>query len=252
VKLSPLKGKRVLVTRAAAQAAELSRLLEREGAIPVEIPAIEIVPPKDWSDVDRAIGTLGNYRLLILTSPNGVRFFFSRLAHHTISDLPVGMATAAVGERTGRELRERGITPWIPAKPAAVEELLDLILDRIPLLEGVRVLFPRAEKGREILPEKLRKRGASVDLVTVYRTLSCRENAPRLHAFRGEWITFASGSAVEAFFGRGGGQAVPPGVRIAAIGRVTALELAKRGLRADAIPSSTTLEAMVEAMKQVE
>ena len=42
----PLFGKRVLVTRTREQAGELSSLLSRQGAVPIELPTIEVMTPR--------------------------------------------------------------------------------------------------------------------------------------------------------------------------------------------------------------
>ena len=75
----PLFGKRILVTRAREQASALARRLEAAGAEVVEFPAIRIVPPESWAPLDAAIARLREYRWVIFTSANGVRFFWERL-----------------------------------------------------------------------------------------------------------------------------------------------------------------------------
>ena len=79
-KLKPLFGKRVLVTRARAQASLLAEKLETLGAACTEAPAIRIQPPADgFGALDKAIGELDAYNWLIFTSANGVNYFFDRL-----------------------------------------------------------------------------------------------------------------------------------------------------------------------------
>ncbi|UCG83017.1 MAG: uroporphyrinogen-III C-methyltransferase, partial [Dehalococcoidia bacterium] len=75
----PLFGKAVLVTRSRQQASTLSRLLARHGALPVELPTIQIEALADSPEIDRAIARLPDYAWLIFTSVNGVDIFFDRL-----------------------------------------------------------------------------------------------------------------------------------------------------------------------------
>jgi uroporphyrinogen III methyltransferase/synthase len=233
----------------------LSDLLRKRGAIPIEIPAIAILPPSDWAGVDRAIRELPTYDWLILTSRNGVRCFWERLAHNNVRSLPDGIRVAAIGEKTARALEKQGVGhPVTPRESLAAEELAEALIGRHSSWSGRSVLIPRAERGREVLPQALRERGARVDTVIAYRTVPARENGSRLRDLvRGhgaDWVSFASGSAVEAVFNLLDGTSLE-GVRIAAIGRVTARALEERGVSADVVSPSSSLEAMVEAMNQV-
>jgi len=77
--LEPLSGKKILITRAREQSAQFASSLKKLGAEVIEFPTIEILPPLNWTGLDRAIQKLNSYDWLILTSANGVRFFFERL-----------------------------------------------------------------------------------------------------------------------------------------------------------------------------
>src|SRR5262249_36967977 len=76
----PLHGKRVVVTRARAQASELARRLGALGAEPIELPAIRIEPRIDSDEVRRAVESLHSYALVCLTSVNGVHLLFEAMA----------------------------------------------------------------------------------------------------------------------------------------------------------------------------
>lgn len=258
MKRSALLGKRVIVTRSAEQAGELSRLLKKKGAVPIEIPTIAFVPLEYGSPVDRSIANLNDYQLLIFTSQNAVRFFGERLRKKGIFKIPNKVEVATVGEKTARALEALGVCdPIVPRAPVAAEELISTLCERHASLEGLKVLFPRAEKGRETLPEALREKGAHVEVVTVYRTIVVQEGKEKLRGLmKGDnvdWITFASPSAVEGFFALSDGKNLlewirSTGVRTAAIGRVTAKALEERRISVDAEPKTPTLQAMVEAM----
>ena len=77
----PLFGKRVLVTRAAEQAGDLSHALAEAGAEPIELPAIEIVPRVDRKALRQALDRLdaAEYDWLVFSSANGVDIFFDEL-----------------------------------------------------------------------------------------------------------------------------------------------------------------------------
>jgi uroporphyrinogen III methyltransferase/synthase len=75
----PLYGKRVVVTRARAQASGLAATLRGLGAEVVELPAIRIEPRIDSEEVRQAVERIGEYALVCLTSPNGVHLLFEAL-----------------------------------------------------------------------------------------------------------------------------------------------------------------------------
>src|SRR5882762_3878760 len=82
--VTPLEGKRILVTRTREQASVLSERLCALGAIPVEFPTIRIAPPEDWTALDSALRQLfinegSAYNWLVLTSANGVIICCDRL-----------------------------------------------------------------------------------------------------------------------------------------------------------------------------
>ena len=77
----PLFGKTVVVTRARAQASDLTKKLEAQGAKVIEVPAIKIVPADDYAPLDAAIADINAYKWLVFTSANGVEYFFERLLH---------------------------------------------------------------------------------------------------------------------------------------------------------------------------
>jgi uroporphyrinogen III methyltransferase/synthase len=77
----PLFARRIVVTRPRAQASKLGRMLRQEGAEVIHYPAIEIVDPPSWDEVDHAVEKLagGHYTWVAFSSPNGVERFFDRL-----------------------------------------------------------------------------------------------------------------------------------------------------------------------------
>src|SRR5262249_17427181 len=155
-----LSGKTIVITRAASQSADLRTRLEDLGARVIECPTIQIVPPKSWKPVDDAIRRLRTYQWLLLTSANGVEQVMDRMGDRRPT-IPI----AVVGSATASKLSEWGLkTSLVPAEFRA-EGLLESFPEN---LVGTRILFPRAEVARELLPDELRRRGATVDVVTVY------------------------------------------------------------------------------------
>ena len=155
----PLHGTRVIVTRARAQASELSRRLDALGAEPIELPAIRIEPRIDTDEVRKAVEGIHAYALVCLTSSNGVHLLFEAMAAQGRDARALANATvAAIGSGTAAALGEYGVmADVIPERFVAeslVEELADLDVN------GKPVLVARAAEARDVLPDALRERGA--------------------------------------------------------------------------------------------
>src|SRR5205085_6949140 len=110
---------------------------------------------------------------------------------------------------------------------------------------GTRILFPRAEVAREALPEELSRRGATVDVVVVYRTIkaSSGDIGEILAAERVDCIVFASASAIPEDL-----HMLPTGTALAVIGPVTREAAQLLGLKPDIVPVESTVLALVEAI----
>ncbi len=251
----PLFGKRVLMTRAKEQAGELAALLAGYGAEPVEAPTIKIVPPPDWTPVDQAISEIGTYNWIIFTSVNGVSRFMTRLfARGFDSRCLAGRRICCIGPRTAQELERFGVRADVVPVEYQAEGVLAALDPRD--VDKSRILIPRAEVARNLLPDELRGAGAHVAVVTVYRTLTpdhgSEEWRKELMDRRIHIITFTSSSTVRNFVVMlGGGEAVKPllqSVVIACIGPITAKTAEEYGLTVSIMPSENTIPALVEAI----
>jgi uroporphyrinogen III methyltransferase/synthase len=166
----PLFGTTVLVTRARDQARELAELLSAYGAQVLAFPTIAIVPPGDWETLDKAITELPRYDWVVFTSVNGVRFFLERLRALGRDARALGHARlVAIGPRTAGALAAGGLTADLVPEEYQAEGVLKALAKEE--MEGKRVLIPRAEEARELLPDDLRKRGAEVTVAVAYRTV---------------------------------------------------------------------------------
>lgn len=246
----PLRGKSVAVTRASSQAASLCRRLRRLGAQVHPVPAIEIQEPTDCSPADRAIRNLPAYDWLIFTSVNGVDRFMARLeaSHRDLRDLP--RKICAIGPATGERLRSLHLRVDLLPGDFVAESLVESFRDID--LRGARVLLPRAQEAREILPEQLRSMGASVDVVPVYRTVlpdRSRDLARTIWNSESapDWVTVTSSSTV-----RNLARMVPSEslkrTRIASIGPVTSETAQELGLRVAVEAAPYTTEGLVRAL----
>ena len=199
----PLAQKTVLITRAKEQSSQFSLLLQQQGANTIEMPALEIFPPSSWEELDLAIETLSSFDWLILTSANGVNFFFQRL-RELGKDMRVlgNIKIAVVGKKTASCLQQYHLTPdFIPPNFIA-----DQLIDHFPEnLSHQKILFPRVETGgREILVKELQKQEANIIEVPAYQS-GCPEKIDvqaweALQNKQVDIITFASSKTVKNFY----------------------------------------------------
>jgi uroporphyrinogen III methyltransferase/synthase len=224
----PLEGKRVLVTRASEDCAELEELLRERGAIPVRMPCIAFEDAADAAEVSRA---MANADLVVVSSPHAAR----RL--RTLSPELARMALAAVGEGTARELRgvpgpasdATGIRT--PKSGGGAQALVDELGASV---RGKRVFVPRAERATRALTDGLRAAGAVVDELVLYRTIVPHAADPAivrdLNAGFVQLITFLSGSAVRGFVQLAGAGSADRSA-VACLGTSAQAEAVAAGLR---------------------
>jgi len=251
----PLFGKRVLVPRAAGQAEETAHVLRERGAIPLLVPAIEIVEPADRAPLDEALSRVSSYDWVLFTSQNGVAHFFRALRAAGRDARTFGNArVGAVGVRTAEALAEHGIQADLVAEEQVGEGLARALLDR-----GVpkRVLLARAKVARAALPQLLRDAGAEVDDVAVYETRPAGDLAALakpLFEARVDVVLLTSGSTARALMNalqdQGGdqGPAALARVTVASIGPETTAVAEGLGVRVDVQAEEHSLEGLLDAL----
>ncbi len=246
----PLRGSRIVVTRAREQSSALASRLRALGAEVIELPTIEIRPAADYGPLDAAIANLAAYDWLIFTSANGVRFFLERL-DRSGSDLRALKAKiCAIGPATRKAIEEVHLKVDLMGKEYVAEGLLEAFAPCD--LRGARVLLPRAAVARDLVPSELARRGARVDVVEAYRTAipdNAAENAAAIFgaARKPDWITFSSSSTVQNFASAAGTGALA-GVRVASIGPITSATARSLGIAVDAEAAVFTIDGLVEAI----
>ncbi|HBB31195.1 MAG TPA: uroporphyrinogen-III C-methyltransferase [Cyanobacteria bacterium UBA8803] len=198
-----LKGKTVLVTRSADQSSQFRELLQQEGAEVIEMPTLVITPPSSWDALDHAIANLADFDWLILTSTNGVDYFFERLlVQGKDTRALAGVKIAVVGKKTAASLKQHSLQPdFIPPNFVA-----DSLIEHFPEpLSDKKVLFPRVETGgREVLVKELSDRSARVVEVAAYQSSCPTAISPvvlnALQKRNIDIITFASSKTVQNFY----------------------------------------------------
>jgi uroporphyrinogen III methyltransferase/synthase len=241
-----LQGKTILITRAASQSDDLRTGLESFGARVIEYPLTVIKPIEDWTEVDRAIENLNTYQWILFTSTNAVDLFLQRVTKRGSTITP---PIAVIGSSTATQLKAWNLEATRVPATFRAEGMLELFPTD---LRGVRFLFPRAEVAREVVPEELRRRGAVVDVIPVYRTeragsVGDMEFTRILETV--DAIVFTSPSAIRVF-----AETFPEGIAsrsipIAVIGPVAAGALEEIGLKPAIQPESATIPDLVQAIQ---
>lgn len=253
----PLFGKRVLVTRPKDQAWELSTRITASGGEPIECPMIRIESPASWSEVDDAMAHMNSFQWVIFTSVNGVKFFLDRarqLGHDGRAF--GGLRLCCIGPRTAEELERYGLVADLIPVPYQAEGVIDAM--KATGVKGARILIPRAEVAREILPEQLQAAGAEVRVVAAYRSVRDPQGPKRVRELLAQGhldvLTFTSSSTVHSFVqgfeGKTEVTALTRKTIVACIGPITAETARTEGLAVTVMAQENTVPALVASVSQ--
>lgn len=250
----PLFGKTVVVTRAREQASDLVKALADLGANCLEFPTIQVMPPDSWMPLDAALDQLPAYDWIIFTSVNGVKYFFERLFEGGRDVRALGhVRTAAIGPVTAQHLRRYGLKSDILPESYRAESVVEAF--RSESVAGKRILLPRAEEARAVLPDELTRMGALVDEVTVYCTRPVPGHGDALIRLlehrQVDLVTFTSSSTVKNFMAllpaERAGELLQD-VTLASIGPVTSATASELGLQVSVTAPVFTIPGLCEAI----
>jgi uroporphyrinogen III methyltransferase/synthase len=247
----PLLGRRIVVTRAAEQAAEMVARLERFGAEAIAAPTIELEDVTPPSALDAALAALEQFDWVVFTSAHGVAVFFARLYVSGSDVRRLGRARlAAIGTATADALAHRGLRVDLVPPTFRGEALAECLA---PHVGGRRVLLPRAGGARELLPRALIRAGAEVTDVPTYRAKPVAGLSDRVHALLAagavDAITFTSPSTARGFHALlEKGARATGGARIACIGPVTSAAARALGWNVDVEAREYTTEGLTRAL----
>lgn len=241
----PFFGKTIAITRAAKQSRKFGETLTEKGARVLFAPTIEIIPLEPNKKLRKAITDISDYYMIIFTSVNSVSVFFDNLmkagkdtrALRDINIIPIGRATATFLEMRGV------IADYTPSHYTS-----EGIMEVLGALEisGKKFLLPKAEGGRDILVEYIRKQGGICDVVPIYKTTLPKNSVPLTE--QPDVITFTSSSTVENFITLYGKDILERTI-IASIGPVTSKTLQKHGLPVHIEAEQYDIPGLVRSME---
>ncbi len=248
----PLFGRRVLVTRTRTQASSLSQLLLERGAMPVELPTIEIRRPDTTDGLDMPLKRLEEFDWVVFTSVNAIDIVFERLDALGMDARSFsGCGVAVIGPATAEKLKRRGIVPDLVPESFVSESLVEAF--KAQNMHNAKVLLPRADIARDALSEGLKALGAGVEEVTAYHTVIPADTAKKAQDIVSKGIdvaTFTSSSTVRNLSRAMNGELeVLSQATIACIGPITADAAREVGLAPDIVSSEHTIQGLVNALE---
>jgi len=246
----PLFGKGIMVTRAADQAGEFSGRLERLGARVYSCPTIEITPPESFEELDETIDEIDTFDWVVFTSYNAVKYFFCRLSTLHLDTRALGSCRiCAVGPKTAAALKCFGVRADLVPADYKAEGVIAAFSELD--INGSRILFPRGDRARDVVPRELAKLGAEVVAPVAYANVTPtgipEESLKALEEGDIDCVTFTSSSTVQNLERILGGERflhLMSGVAVASIGPITSATCRELGLEVDIEPEQYTLDAL--------
>ena len=253
---SALAGRRIVITRSAAQSEAMARDLSARGAIPVVLPLVSFANPEDYEPLDEAIKSIEQFDWMILTSAQAVRALVKRGEElkRSLTGSGSKLRIAAVGPVTAEAAQRAGLPVEYVAETHNGVGLAEELGDQ---LHGAKIFLPRSDRANPDLPFTLKRHGAHVTEVIAYRTLRpTGEDQKRLREIAegaADAVLFFSPSAVLYFaelFGNEQLGSLQDKLAITAVGPVTANTLREAGVRRLVISADTTAAAVAEALEE--
>ncbi len=247
----PLLGRSIGITRPATQAAGAIQRLVPLGAEPVLMPTIEILPPEANGEVDDVLDRLETFHWIVFTSVNGVAGLLGRLWDRG-GDLRClgGIRLAAIGPATAEALAEYRLRVDLVPESYRAEALGAALAGQVA---GQRVLWARANRGRDVLPTLLAEGGAEVEELVVYRNLDVEAwpagVVERLRAGAIDWVGLSSPSIARNVARLADSSGIPLATtRLASISPVTTAAAREAGLTVAAEAIDFTWDGILEAI----
>jgi uroporphyrinogen III methyltransferase/synthase len=253
--LKPLLGRTVLVACSEKKRMELAAGLESFGATIYSLPLIELREIEDKRMLDQAISAINKYSWIIFTSAYGVSFFARRLEELEKARSSPMPKICAIGPATAKAAKDSGFeVALMPDKFVAegIVEALARHVGGLPLIAGHRILLPRAQEAREVLPDALIAAGALVDVVPCYRNVLGEIEDGKLQLLREanpDLIVFTSSSTVRNLvdiLGQEDGKKMLQKSIVAVLGPITRSTAQSFGKSAEIVPKESTITSLLE------
>jgi uroporphyrinogen-III synthase len=161
-----LEGATIVITRPAGTGAAFARRVHALGARALLVPGLSLRPVDDGAARAASKAAFDDW---IFTSPAAVRFGAAALPPRR---LRARVRAFAIGEGTARALARHGVSAFVPRERSDSGGLL--ALPDLKRVRGRRIALVGAPGGRDLIAPTLRRRGAKVEAIHVYRRVPPR------------------------------------------------------------------------------
>ncbi|WP_143287073.1 uroporphyrinogen-III synthase [Caenibacillus caldisaponilyticus] len=249
---SPLAGRTILLTRERNASRQMAELIAARGGEALIAPVMKFAPAPLSAAALNCIRGVNGFDWIVLTSANGVRYFFDVLSAQRLEI--VGPKFAVVGQKTAEALERRGIKPDLIPDDFTAEKLADRMAAQ---QEKGQVLLALGTLAKDDLERRLREAGYEVARVDVYQTVLNEAAKPIVQTVVAEAavdaVVFASPSAIRFFMSMADGldqRAFWRRAAVACIGPVTADAARAHGLTPSIVPATYTAHALIQGVEQ--
>ncbi len=239
--------KKVLITREKEEAEKFAEKVKDIGLEAVIFPVIKTISLP--FNKEEAI----KYDVFIFPSKNAVRYFFENVSSEDLKKKII----IAVGEKTKKALEKKGFKNILLPEKFSSEGVLRLILKEIDFFKHKKILIPRAKKGIDTLPEKLKNEVKEITVLPIYETVlnipENKENVKKLFEEKKiDFSVFTSPSTIENFlkiFPEEGKEYLKS-TCITVIGTTTKKAVEEKGLDVCLIPEKFTIDEIIKKIKE--
>jgi len=223
---TPLKNKLFITTRPAGRSDEMKHVFEKAGAELLEMPLIETEPLSIAAEEKKLLENMEDFDWLILTSTNGVQYFFETFTKiSTKKKLPDQLKIAMIGNKTQKKLEEYGYSPDFINPGNTAEDFSEAFLKHLQKEKQLpNILLALGKLARTVIQDEL-KDIANCTRINFYTTVIPESVDPniliRIEEDQYEMLIFTSPSGIKNFL-KISGVKHQKNLRIACIGDTTA------------------------------
>jgi len=250
--IQPLQNKLFISTRPAGTSDELSRLLNEAGATILEFPLIEIKPSNLSNEEKSYFTRIEEFQWLILTSPNGVHYFFEILKKVKGNQhLPETLQVAVIGKKTQKTLAKFGYSAAFVNPGSTAEDFAEPFSSHIKA-SGTKpkVILPLGNLARTVIQYHLEKL-ADCTRINVYLTempeTMNTDIADRIENEKYDMLIFTSPSGIQNFM-KLFPKLIEKKIRMACIGETTANAAREKGFRPLVVAQNSSSAGIVESI----
>ncbi|MCF7820827.1 MAG: uroporphyrinogen-III synthase [Mariprofundaceae bacterium] len=242
-----LAGKRILITRSSEQAEATATEIGRRGGKALFLPCLEVECLAE--NIQQSLPILEDPSVDVLfTSRNAVECVASVLGSN-FAEIVGSHRVSAIGNRTAQSLSLYGIKTELLPQKASQEGLIETYQN-----SGLpeRLLFFRAEEGKDLLQKALSHRGCEVITLYPYR-MNCPDSdvsstVEKLKNQQIDALLLGSPKTVENYVRRIGSVEIADTPAIAVISPQVARAAEDAGLSVQVVAKTASFDAMLDAL----